>query len=455
MTDIIAAVATGLPGAIGILRLSGPGCDVLAGRLLRPLNGGDFASAAPRRMIYCRLTDPEGRDLDRVLAVRTPAPHSYTGEDCCEVHCHGSPAVLGETMRALCELGARPADAGEFTRRAFLNGRMDLTAAEAVVDLIDAPGPEAARNAASQLGGALLRRVDGIYGDLLALVSRFQAVVDYPDEDVGEMEKDEMCAVLERVGADLGALAATYRRGTYLKTGVPTAIVGAPNSGKSTLLNALLGYDRAIVTAIPGTTRDTVSENVTVGGVLLRLTDTAGIRESRDPVEQLGVDRSRTALAESELVLLVLDGSRPLTEEDRAILRESAGRRAIALLNKSDLGTDTEAERETRAAFETVLPISARAGAGLDALAAAVGNLLAAPEGEAVGEVLTSLRQAEAVRRAEECVRGALEALRLGVTPDAALSDAELAMAALGEVTGRQVSEDIVNEIFSRFCVGK
>ena len=455
MNDVIAAVATGMPGAIGIVRLSGEGCEALAAKLLRPVSGKAFAESEDRKMTYCRLLDRQGAVIDMVLAVITRAPHSYTGETCCEIHCHGAAAVLTETMTALISLGARSAGPGEFTKRAFLNGRMDLTAAEAVVDLIDAESVEAARNAAGQLGGAVYRRVDGIYENLLSLVSRFQAVVDYPDEDVEDVEREEMCAVLRTAVADLSALGDTFRRGTYLKNGVPAAILGSPNCGKSTLLNALLGYERAIVTDVAGTTRDTVSESVTLGGVRLRLADTAGIRESEDTVERLGIERSLKAAEESELLLLVIDGSRPLEDSDFRSMAACRGKKAVALINKSDLGENPETVGAVEEKFPDNLRISAKNGTGLSALEERVKTLCAAKTDAPVGEILTNARHYDAVCRALGSAGGALSALESGMTPDAAMSDVEICMGALGEITGREVSRDIVNEIFARFCVGK
>ena len=452
MTDTIAAIATPqVPCAIGILRLSGGDTFTILDTVFRPKNGVPMSAQPARKMIYGDLLDSENRVIDNALCVRFPAPHSYTGEDCAEIHCHGSPVVLSEGLSALFACGARQAAGGEFTKRAFLNGQMDLIQAESVVDLIDAETAEAARNAVGQLGGTLSRSVDEIYEDIMALVSRFYAIVDYPDEDIEDLGCGAILETLRRSEEKLSDLLATFRRGAILKNGLPTVLLGRPNAGKSSLLNALVGYDRAIVTDIPGTTRDTVEESVRVGHVLLRLTDTAGIRKAGDTVEAMGVDRAKAAAAKANLCLLVLDGSAPLTPEDEeAIALAQTVEHVLVVVNKSDLPRSWDVSDR----FADALPVSARTGAGIAALSDAIAALY--PAGEAAhGELLTNARQADAVRRALAAVQSARGALQGGLTPDAVLTDAEAALQALGELNGKSVREDLVATIFSRFCVGK
>ena len=458
--DIIAAIATGhSPTAIGIVRVSGQGCFACCDRVFRAFNGSPFSQQTPRNMVFGEMLDAQGRVIDQGLAVRFPGPRSYTGEDSAEFHCHGSPVVLRELLTALFAAGARQAKAGEFTRRAFLNGRLDLTQAEAVIDLIDAETASAARNAAAQLDGGLRRVLEPIQDALLDVTSRFYAVVDYPDEDIEDIRPEQVAQALDSSAAALDRLLATCQRGKVLKSGVRTAIVGRPNAGKSSLLNALAGFDRAIVTDIPGTTRDTVEESVLCGGVLLRLTDTAGIRDTEDTVEQLGVERSRKALEAADLVLAVVDGSVPPTAEDLAVLRLAAkSPRWIAVFSKCDLW-DTKT-RSVGVIGQVGTPaasvsLSAVTGQGLDRLEAAVAALFPAGEAPDSGSLLTDQRQEEAARRARDAVRRAKEALDAGLTPDAILTDAEEALDALGELTGRTAKEEIVSRIFSRFCVGK
>lgn len=455
MSDTIAAIATAqAPSAIGILRLSGPDtCAILDG-VFCPKNGKPMSAQDGRNMVYGTLLDSAGRVIDNALCVLFRAPNSYTGEDCAEIHCHGSPIVLNEGLTSLFAKGARQAKGGEFTRRAFLNGRMDLIQAEAVVDLIDAETAEAARNAVGQLSGTLSRTVDEIYEALMAVVSRFYAVVDYPDEDIEDLQRAELLDTLRRSENKLQELLATFSRGKLLKSGVPTVILGKPNAGKSSLLNALLGYERAIVTDVAGTTRDTVEEKVRLGHVLLRLIDTAGIRETADSVEKIGVERSRIAAGKASLALLVLDGSAPLDAEDEAAIAVAEGvANLVVIVNKADLPRRIDvgalADR-----FDNVISLSAKTGEGITTLTDHITSLY--PAGSAAqGELLTNARQADAVSRAWNAVREARSALRIGMTPDVVLSDAENALSALGELNGKSLREDLVSTIFSRFCVGK
>ncbi len=455
MPDTIAAIATApAAAAVGIVRLSGAETRRVLAALFTPVDGRSAAELPTRRMTYGTVRDAEGRTLDHALAVVFSAGHSYTGEESAELHCHGSPVVLQEVLRAAFAAGARQARAGEFTERAFLNGKMDLTEAEAVIDLIDAETAEAARNAAAQVDGALRRPLEQVYDALLSLTSRFYAVVDYPDEDIGDLQREDMLDTLRRAENRLEELLATFSRGKLLKLGVPTVILGRPNVGKSSLLNALLGYDRAIVTDVAGTTRDTVEEKVRVGHVLLRLCDTAGIHQTEDAVEKIGVERARAAARQASLALLVLDGSTPLTDADREAM--DLARQAPNLLvavNKSDLPRAVDIGRLADE-FDNVVSLSARSGEGVSVLCDAIGAMYPAGEGRP-GELLTSARQADAVSRALASVRSARSALRIGMTPDVVLTDAEAALEALGELNGKHIRDDLIQTIFSRFCVGK
>lgn len=455
MPDTIAAIATiQAPSAIGIVRLTGPDTRRILDGVFAPANGRPMSAQTPRKLVFGRALDRSGGIIDEALAVHFPGPNSYTGEDCAEIHCHGSPVVLDEVLAAAFARGARQARGGEFTQRAFLSGRMDLIQAESVADLIDAESAGAARNAVGQLQGRMSRSVGGIYDALMDVVSRFYAIVDYPDEEIEPLQQAQIEQTLAESAERLDALLATFSRGRLLKSGVPAVILGKPNAGKSSLLNALLGYDRAIVTDIAGTTRDTVEEKVLVGSVLLRLCDTAGIRDAADTVERLGVERAQQAAQRAELALLVLDGSAPLTREDEeAIAAARQARRMLVLVNKADLPQvlDTAA---LRVRFGEVIPLSARSGAGVDALCRAVEELFAGGETPR-GELLTNARQAESAQRALDAVRRAEQALRSGLSPDAVLTDAEEALEALAEFSGKRVRDDLVATIFSRFCVGK
>ena len=456
MSQTIAAIATPpLPSAIGILRLSGDGAIEAAAAVFRPASGKSLAEYESRRLVYGTLLGPDGAPIDQALATISRAPRSYTGEDTAEFQCHGSPAVLQLGLEALFAQGVRQAGPGEFTRRAFLNGKLDLTQAEAVADLIDAETPAAVRQAAGQLSGALGRRVGAIYDGLVDLMAHFHAVLDYPDEDIDPFRADTIRAGLEEARAGLSALLATYERGRYIAGGVPCVLVGRPNAGKSSLLNALVGYDRAIVTDVPGTTRDTVEARCKLGGVVLKLIDTAGLRDTEDAVERIGVERSRAAMEGAALILVLWDGSVPPVEEDGALLERAAKLAPTILVHtKADLPSAPVPFVNLDPLPPTVT-VSAKTGQGLDELAEAVAALFPTGGAEAAGELLTNARQAEAARRALAGVERAGESLAAGITPDALLTDVEEALSALGELTGASVREDVTARIFQRFCVGK
>ena len=456
--DTIAAISTPPgPGAIGILRLSGPRAVEVAQASFRPLNKTPLSQHRPHELVYGDLLDRDGQPIDRVLCTFSRGPVSYTGEDTAEFQCHGSPMVLSLGLEALFSRGARQARAGEFTRRAFLNGKLDLAQAEAVGDLLEARSREGARHAAGQLTGALSRRIGGVYSALVDVMAHFHAVLDYPDEDIDPFRMEELSHQLSQQESALRALAGSYRRGQYIRDGVPCAIVGRPNAGKSSLLNALVGFDRAIVTNIPGTTRDTVEERAELGGVTLRLIDTAGLRDSDDPIEQLGVERSRAAMEEAALVLLVVDGTEKPTQEDADLARTiaEAGKPFILVRSKRDLAGEHADELEALSQGAPTVSLSARTGEGLEELGQAVAALFPQGSEDKAGELITNARQAEAAGRALNCVVRANQALSDGVTPDALLTDVEEALEALGELTGQSVREDVTDRIFSKFCVGK
>lgn len=453
MSELIAAIATPPgPGGVGILRLSGPGAAQAAAHIFQPLGKTPLSEAPDRQLLYGRVFDQAGDLLDTGLAFVSRAPHSYTGEETAEIQCHGSPVVLSLALDALCAAGARLARPGEFTQRAFLNGKLDLTQAEAVIDLIDAETADAAANAAGQVAGAMRKRIDPVYDSWVDICAHFHAVLDYPDEDIDPFELSRLESALQASSRTLSALLSSCHRGRMVRSGVRITILGSPNAGKSSLLNALSGFDRVIVTDIPGTTRDTVEQTVTLGRHLVRLVDTAGIRDTEDVIEKIGVDRSVEAAKDCDAALFVVDDSRPLTDEDRRAMDAALeAPEAIAVLNKQDLGAVIE---PSDLPFSYIVPVSCKDGTGFDLLEQAF-DMLFPDDAPCDGSLLTNARQADAIVRAKKSVDAALRSLRAGFTPDAVLVDLEAAMRALGEVTGRTMREDITNRIFERFCVGK
>ena len=452
MSDTIAAIATGAQiSAIGIIRLSGSDALKITDALFHPYSGKPMSESPDRKLVYGELRDRGGELLDVCLCTVSRAPNSYTGEDTAELQCHGSPVVMRAALDEIFALGGRQAAPGEFTKRAFINGRMELSRAEAVVDIIDAESIEAAKNAAGQLTGAVEKKIEAVYSSLADISSHFHAVLDYPDEDIEEFTIQRYASQLRGAETSLSTLLATFSRGKLMNTGIPAAIAGKPNAGKSSLLNALLGYERAIVTKIPGTTRDTIEEKLKIGSVLLKLIDTAGIRETTDEVERLGVERSRRAMESAELVIAVIDGSGSLSDEDYEIIREAEkAPHGIIVLSKSDLGSSAVLPGTALRAVS----VSAVTGDGLDGLERAISDMFPLPSVPA-GEILTNVRHAQAISSALEYIRAAIDAMETGLTPDIILTESEGAMQALGELTGRTVREDVTNRIFSRFCVGK
>lgn len=452
MSDTIAAIATGdQVAAIGIVRLSGPESIAIVDRLFRPVGGRSMTQARDRSLVFGDLVDREGRILDQCLCTISHGPSSYTGEDTAELQCHGSPVVLRSALEEIFALGARHALPGEFTKRAFVNGRMDLTAAEAVADIIDAETIDYARNAAGQLTGAVSRKTERIYSALADISSHYHAVLDYPDEDIEDFRMQAYEKSLLDAIDELKTMLSSFDRGRLMRSGIPAAIIGRPNAGKSSLLNALLGYDRAIVSSVPGTTRDTIEEKIQLGGVSLRLTDTAGIRDTEDRVEQLGVERSRRAVEAAQLVIAVIDGSQGADPEEAELLSlAEKAPKGLVVISKADLER-RHGELKTKL---PVVAVSAVTGEGLEGLGDELRELFPMPQCPA-GEILTNARQADAVKRALESLEAAKAAMSLGMTPDIVLTETEGAMDALGQLSGRSLREDITDRIFQRFCVGK
>jgi tRNA modification GTPase len=446
--DTIAAIATPPgPGGIGVVRASGPAAVRLASQVFCRRRAGDWET---HRLYRGRIVGPDGTPIDDGLATLMRAPHSYTGEDVLELHCHGSPVLLQRVLQSLLQRGARPARAGEFTKRAFLNGRLDLAQAEAVAELVRARTADAVDAAADQLFGHLSAHLATLRQQLIHAKGHLEVRIDFSDEDVG-LDDATLTADLERATADVNALIRTYTRGRLLRDGLRVAITGRPNAGKSSLLNALLGAERAIVTATPGTTRDVIAESADFDGVPVVLYDTAGLRDAGDEVERIGVDRARQVAAAADVVLVVLDTARPLGQQG-ALLGAGA---PIAVLNKIDLPCAWSAqELAAVAARHTAVRVSATAGLGLDALRQVVTQCANGQWADNL-PTLTSARQHDALQKVAGSLAHALAGLRNGLPPDLVAVDVQAALDHIGAVTGIITSEDVLDAVFSEFCIGK
>ncbi|MBE3563301.1 MAG: tRNA uridine-5-carboxymethylaminomethyl(34) synthesis GTPase MnmE [Hydrogenibacillus schlegelii] len=455
--DTIAAIATPPgEGGVAIVRLSGPEAIAIADRVFRGRT--PLRSVESHRLVYGHLVDPATKAvLDEVLVGVMRRPRSFTREDVVELNVHGGRLVARRALELVLKEGARLAEPGEFTLRAFLNGRIDLAQAEATLDVIRAETEAALLAAGRALRGAFGEAVRAVRAALLRLVSRLEVAVDYPEYDEPDVTRAEIAAELEALLGRLRALRGEAALGRLLRDGVPTAIVGRPNAGKSSLFNALAGEERAIVTDVPGTTRDVLEVRLVVGDVVLRLVDTAGIRRSDDPVEAIGIERARKALREASLVLAVVDGARPLSPEDEALLAELRERSAIVVLNKSDLPSVVTPEAvAAHLPSAPVVRVSARTGEGLPALRAAILRVLGlSPEARPEAMATANARHLAALDAALEAVGAARRAAGAGAPEDAVLVDLRQALRHLGAILGEDVDETVIRTIFSDFCVGK
>jgi tRNA modification GTPase len=455
--DTIAAISTPPGrGGIGIVRLSGPLAKAIAGQLVRLRQPLEHGRARLAEVLDTQATEGEPARIDEAMVTYFGTPHSYTGDDLVEIAAHGSPVVLNLLLRQAIDLGARLAEPGEFTQRAFLGERLDLTQAEAVRDLIEAQTLTQARQAASQMGGALSRRVAPIKQDLVGLIALLEAGIDFAEDDVEVTPGTEIGRRIGALTRPLAALEASFARGRIVHDGLTLAIVGRPNAGKSSLFNRLVERDRAIVTATPGTTRDLVTERISLEGIPLELVDTAGLRETVEEVEQLGVARSREALADADLVLVVLDATQGLNDEERRLLSAIEARPALIVINKSDLVPDDEASGRTAEAapISPALRTSALTGEGIAGLRDRIVELATGGAASEPG-MLTSLRHHQAVSSGLEALAAAAQANANGIPHEMILIDLYRALWALDSLTGQTTPDDILNLIFSTFCIGK
>ena len=456
--ETIAAIATPLgEGGIGILRLSGKGAVAVAARMFRPRRGGDLADLPSHRAVYGDIME-EGAPLDEAIAILMRAPHSYTREDVAEIQCHGGSVILRRALSLALSFGARLAEPGEFTKRAFLNGRIDLAEAQGVMDVIAAKTEASLRLAAGHLSGRFSAHIRAMREKVLAIIAHLEVTIDFPEDDVDEVVAEDVRRDVTKILTAIEEMLSTESAGRILRDGLTTAIVGRPNVGKSSLLNALLREERAIVTDVPGTTRDSIEEYAAVGGVPLRLIDTAGIREASDDVEKIGIERAKSAVSVASLVLALFDSSTPLTAEDEGIF-SLIGEKAhvFLLLTKADRPPCLSPEELlARAPGRSVFSLSVKTGDGLPALFDAVRQIVygkGAPEEESA--FLATAREAEALREAAVHLRAACQTMDEGLGEDFITIDLRGAWTALGKITGETVGEDILDEMFSKFCLGK
>lgn len=454
--DTIAAITTPLgESGIGAIRISGPDAYAVGDKIFKSKSAVPLKERRDRSIQYGTIVDENGTCIDEVLALIMKGPHSYTAEDVLEIQCHGGREALESILQLILRSGARMANPGEFTERAFVNGRIDLAQAEAVMDVIQAKSRAGLTSAVSQLEGRLSKVINKTRKELTELVTRLEVMIDYPEEDLEDIAVPDVSGALQEMQEKLQHMLEESQNGRMIRDGVMAAIAGTPNAGKSSLLNRLLQEERAIVTDVPGTTRDVLEEWITLRGVPVCLVDTAGIRETDDTVEKIGVSRARRYLDRADIILAVIDGSRPLTDEDKDILQSAANKNVIIVLNKTDLPSVMTSQDLSTYGFP-ICPISASTGDGLEELKdRLLQEVLKGGFTDGPSALLTNTRHIELVRQSAEALERARQSLQDGMPLDCAVIDIRQAWDTLGSITGDTVHDDIVEEIFSRFCLGK
>lgn len=440
-------------GGIGVIRISGDNAFEIADKVFKSINNKKIAEMKGYTASFGKICH-NGEEIDEAVALVFRAPHSYTGEDVVELSCHGGIYITKQVLRAVLDAGATPAQAGEFTKRAFLNGKIDLTEAEAVIDIISAKSKSAARAALFVKDGALRKKINKVKDDLLTLVAHLSAWADYPEEDIADVTDDMIFDVCNNGIKVLENLLNTYDSGQAVKQGIDTVIAGRPNVGKSTLMNLLSGYEKSIVTDIPGTTRDIVEDTVLVGDVILRLSDTAGLRDTDDTVEKIGVDRAKQRLQQCGLLLAVFDNSRELDEDDINLLEMAKDVPSIAIINKNDLEQNIDINY-IQSKINKIIYISAVSGEGKEEIVKAVEEIAGTANLNPSEGILSNERQRVAVSNALNSVREAKSALEIGMTFDAVTVSLEDAISELLELTGEKTSDEVIDRVFHNFCVGK
>lgn len=450
----IAAISTGqAAGGIGVVRISGENALSVADRIFKTVSGIKLEKLSGYKAAFGKVFFEE-KCVDEAVALVFKAPKSYTGEDVVEISCHGGLLVTKQVLRAALANGAVPAEAGEFTKRAFLNGKMDLTRAESVMNIISAKSEQAKSAALNTLDGALYKKISEISLSLKKIAAQMAAWVDYPDEEIDDLSDEKLKTTLLTAKAELEKLIKSFDVGQIIIEGVETAIVGKPNVGKSTLMNLLSGCEKSIVTSVAGTTRDIVEETVTLGNNVLRLADTAGLHDTEDTVEKIGVDRTRQKLDRASLVLAVFDSSTEIDDEDMEIIKMCNGKNAVAIINKTDLNTNFNAEKINKN-FESVVYLSAKDRNGIQELEKAIEKTLGTADFDTSAATLMNERQLACCKAALQSIDEAISALEIGMTRDALNVNIDVAVESLDTLTGEKATESVVNEIFSQFCVGK
>ncbi len=459
LDDVIAAISTPVgSGGIGIVRMSGKGSVDIADKIFVPAGGTKIKDKKTHTITYGHIKDPKsGETIDEVLLTVMLAPGTYTCEDIIEINCHGGMNVTNRVLELVLNNGARLAEPGEFTKRAFLNGRIDLTQAEAVMDVIEAKTELSRRTAVNQLGGSIKERVHALREEVLDMIAAIEAAIDYPEHDIEEETYAQMLKRITALKAEIQRLIDTADMGKIIREGVDAVIVGKPNVGKSSLLNLLLMEERAIVTDVPGTTRDTVEEYMNLGGIPVKIIDTAGIRETGDEVERIGVEKSRKYADKADVIFMMLDASNPLTDEDMAILEFIKDRKALILMNKTDI--DNRIDKNILLKYtdeKNIIPVSVKENTGIDALTERFKEMFFGGAIEIKDSaMISSVRHKNMLAKALEALERAINTIEGGMPEDFISMDLQDALAALGEITGDSVDDEIIDRIFTRFCLGK
>ncbi len=451
----IAAISTPYgTGGISIIRISGSEAVAIADKIFKASSGKKLSASPSHTIHHGHILSSDGKVLDEVLVSVMLSPRTYTGEDTVELNCHGGLFTTKRILEEVLKAGAQNASRGEFTKRAFLNGKTDLARAEAVIDLINSKTNLEQSVSVNHLGGALSSKINKLRERLLALIAHVQVLIDYPDEELEPLSDVEFLNELKSIKSEASKLLATSEAGSIIKNGIATAIVGKPNVGKSSLLNLLSGEEKAIVTDIEGTTRDAIVESVSLGGISLNLADTAGIRETDDKIEAIGVKISKDYIEKSKLIIFMADAASGIDENDKEIIKSLAGKKCIALINKSDKAS-LENEDILKESFDRVISFSVKTSQGLCELEAAIKEMFEIGEIENNSDIITNARHRDALVKAEAALLSAISSIEMGISPDTCFIDIEDAISALGEIVGLTVSEEVVDRIFHSFCVGK